>query len=60
LGAIVSIIVTTAIYIVFEMVLPLKDEFSVPQQFIKAFLVVGLTQEFTKYIIVRFFNQPKK
>jgi RsiW-degrading membrane proteinase PrsW (M82 family) len=42
------------------MVLPLKDEFSVPQQFIKAFLVVGLTQEFTKYIIVRFFNQPKK
>jgi RsiW-degrading membrane proteinase PrsW (M82 family) len=42
------------------MVLPLKDEFSVPQQFIKAFLVVGLTEEFSKYIIVRFFNQPKK
>ncbi|MFT4612130.1 MAG: RsiW-degrading membrane proteinase PrsW (M82 family) [Glaciecola sp.] len=60
LGAIVSIIVTTLIYIVFDMVLPLKDEFSVPQQFIKAFLVVGLTEEFSKYIIVRFFNQPKK
>ncbi|MEM5564944.1 PrsW family glutamic-type intramembrane protease [Psychroserpens sp. AS72] len=60
LGAIVSIIVTTIIYFGFDMVLPLKDEFSVPQQFVKAFLVVGLTEEFSKYIIVRFFNQPKK
>jgi len=60
LGAIVSIIVTTIIYMGLDIVLPLKDEFSVPQQFIKAFLVVGLTEEFSKYIIVRFFNQPKK
>jgi len=60
LGAIVSIIITTIIYIGFDIILPLKDEFSVPQQFIKAFLVVGLTEEFSKYIIVRFFNQPKK
>jgi RsiW-degrading membrane proteinase PrsW (M82 family) len=60
LGAIVSIIITTIIYVGFDIILPLKDEFSVPQQFIKAFLVVGLTEEFSKYIIVRFFNQPKK
>ncbi|WP_460220772.1 PrsW family intramembrane metalloprotease [Psychroserpens sp. MEBiC05023] len=60
LGAIGSIIITTIIYVGFDIVLPLKDEFSVPQQFVKAFLVVGLTEEFSKYIIVRFFAQPKK
>ena len=60
LGAIVSIIVTTIIYYLFDVALPLKDEFSVPQQFVKAFLVVGLTEEFSKYIFVRYFAQPKK
>ena len=40
--------------------MPLEDKFSVPQQFIKAFLVVGLTEEFSKYIIVRYYAQPKK
>ena len=60
LGAIVSIIVTTIIYIIFDILLPLEDQFSVPQQFIKAFLVVGLTEEFSKYIIVRYYAQPKK
>jgi len=60
LGAIVSIIITTIIYSGFDIILPLKDQFSVSQQFIKAFLVVGLTEEFSKYIIVRFFAQPKK
>nr|WP_321245299.1 PrsW family glutamic-type intramembrane protease [uncultured Psychroserpens sp.] len=60
LGAIVSIIVTTIIYIIFDMLMPLEDKFSVPQQFIKAFLVVGLTEEFSKYIIVRYYAQPKK
>ncbi|MCD2259393.1 PrsW family intramembrane metalloprotease [Psychroserpens luteolus] len=60
LGAILSIIITTIIYVGFDIILPLKDEFSVPQQFVKAFLVVGLTEEFSKYIIVRFFSQPKE
>ncbi|MCK8479869.1 PrsW family glutamic-type intramembrane protease [Flavihalobacter algicola] len=60
LGAVVSIIVTTIIYLGFDILLPLNDSFSVPQQFVKAFLVVGLTEEFSKYIIVRFFAQPKK
>ncbi|WP_204345950.1 YhfC family glutamic-type intramembrane protease [Psychroserpens algicola] len=60
LGAIVSIVVTTIIYLGFDILLPLNDSFSVPQQFVKAFLVVGLTEEFSKYIIVRFFAQPKK
>ncbi|MBR9914471.1 MAG: PrsW family intramembrane metalloprotease [Algicola sp.] len=60
LGAVVSIIVTTILYLGFDILLPLKDQFSVPQQFVKAFIVVGLTEEFSKYIIVRFFAQPKK
>lgn len=59
LGAIVSIIVTTVLYYMFDYVLPLQDEYSVFQQFIKAFFVVGLTEEFSKYIIVRYYAQPK-
>ncbi|WP_299336225.1 PrsW family glutamic-type intramembrane protease [uncultured Psychroserpens sp.] len=60
LGAVGSIIITLVIYLGFDMILPLKDKFSVPQQFIKAFIVVALTEEFSKYIIVRFFAQPKQ
>ncbi|MGB3606165.1 MAG: PrsW family glutamic-type intramembrane protease [Psychroserpens sp.] len=59
LGAFVSVIITTVIYLGFDLVLPLKDAFSVPQQVIKAFLVVGLTEEFSKYVIVKYFAQPK-
>ncbi len=59
LGAVVSIIITTLLYAVFDVLIPLNDAFSVPQQFVKAFLIVALTEEFSKYIIVRFFNQPK-
>lgn len=57
LGAIVSIIITTVIYYAFDIVLPLPNETSVFQQFIKAFVVVGLTEEFSKYIIVRYYAQ---
>lgn len=60
LGAIVSIIVTTIIYYGFDIILPINDDYSVPQQFVKAFVVVALTEEFSKYIIVRFYAQPKK
>lgn len=58
LGAIVSIIITTLIYFVFNIILPLPDKFSIVQQFIKAFFVVGVTEEFSKYIIVRYYAQP--
>ena len=57
LGAFVSIIITTIIYYVFDMVLPLTNRTSIFQQFIKAFFVVGLTEEFSKYIIIRYFAQ---
>ena len=60
LGAIVSIIVTTVLYYFFDLFLPLPDHFSIWQQFIKAFFVVGLTEEFSKYIIVRYYAQTKK
>jgi len=60
LGAILSIIVTTIIYYVFDYMLPLTNNTSIFQQFIKAFIVVGLTEEFSKYIIVRYYAQKNK
>ncbi|TXD84725.1 PrsW family intramembrane metalloprotease [Subsaximicrobium wynnwilliamsii] len=60
LGAIGSIIITTLLYYILDILVPIDDAFSIPQQFIKAFLIVGLTEEFSKYIIVRFYAQPKK
>lgn len=60
LGAIVSIIVTTILYYVIDIILPLHNNYSILQQFIKAFFVVALTEEFSKYIIVRYYAQPKK
>ncbi|WP_338733591.1 PrsW family intramembrane metalloprotease [Mangrovimonas cancribranchiae] len=57
-GAFVSIIITTVMYVIFDFILPL-DSSKVFQQFIKAFFIVGFTEEFSKYVIVRFYNQPK-
>lgn len=57
-GAILSIIITTILYVIIDIPLPLHDKTSVFEQFIKAFFVVGLTEEFSKYIIVRYYAQP--
>jgi RsiW-degrading membrane proteinase PrsW (M82 family) len=59
-GAIVSILITTLLYFGFEFVLPLNNHYSIQEQFIKAFFVVGLSEEFSKYIIVRYVSQPRK
>ncbi|KJD35013.1 branched-chain amino acid aminotransferase [Tamlana sedimentorum] len=59
LGAIVSIIITSILYYFFNIYLPLTDGLSIIQQFIQAFFVVGLTEEFSKYIIVRYYAQKK-
>jgi RsiW-degrading membrane proteinase PrsW (M82 family) len=59
-GAIVSILITTLLYFGFEFVLPLNNHYSIQAQFIKAFFVVGLSEEFSKYIIVRYVSQPRK
>jgi len=58
-GAVVSIIITTILYYTIDLFLPLNDNFSIIQQFIKAFVVVALVEEFSKYIIVRYYAQPK-
>ncbi|MDX1472003.1 MAG: PrsW family glutamic-type intramembrane protease [Flavobacteriaceae bacterium] len=60
LGAIVSIIITTIIYILFYRLVPLDDKSNILEQFFKAFFVVGLTEEFSKYVIVRYYSQSKK
>ncbi|MBU2940364.1 PrsW family intramembrane metalloprotease [Lacinutrix sp. C3R15] len=62
LGAIVSIIVTTILYIISDYTIPIaiKGNTSVLQLFIKAFFIVGFIEEFSKYIIVRYFAQNKK
>jgi RsiW-degrading membrane proteinase PrsW (M82 family) len=59
-GAIVSILISTLLYFGFEFVLPLNNHYSIQEQFIKAFFVVGLSEEFSKYIIVRYVSQPRK
>jgi len=59
LGGIVSIIITTVLYMFFDLFLALNDKFSIFQQFIRAFFVVALIEEFSKYIIVRYYAQPK-
>lgn len=58
-GAIVSILISTVLYIISENILPAADDFSVWQQFLKAFFIVALIEEFSKYIIVRYYAQPK-
>ncbi|NMH86104.1 PrsW family intramembrane metalloprotease [Flavivirga algicola] len=57
LGAIVSIVITTVLYYVSDSVLPILSSTSIFDQFIKAFFVVGLIEEFSKYIIIRYYAQ---
>lgn len=58
-GAIVSVLITSILYIIADKYIPLEDEYSVREQFIKAFFIVGFIEEFSKYIIVRYYAQPK-
>jgi RsiW-degrading membrane proteinase PrsW (M82 family) len=60
LGAFVSIIITSILYIVLDAVFPLTNKRSIVKQFIRAFFIVGLVEEFSKYIVVRYYAQPKK
>ena len=59
-GAIVSVLISFILYTLYDYTLPPSDEYSVWQQFLKAFLIVALIEEFSKYIIVRYYAQPKK
>ena len=60
IGAIASVLISTILYSISNFFLPKAQEFSVFDQFLKAFFVVALIEEFSKYVIVRYYNQPKK
>ena len=60
LGATVSIILTFTIGYIASSLVPITDAKSVSQQFIKAFFTAALVEEFSKYIIVRFYAQKNK
>ncbi|WP_299101133.1 PrsW family glutamic-type intramembrane protease [uncultured Winogradskyella sp.] len=58
-GAIVSVLLVFVIYFFTGRLIPVTDQFSIWQQFIQAFIVVALTEEFSKYVIVKYYTQPK-
>jgi protease PrsW len=59
LGAVVSIIITLVLGFAANIIFPVTDEKSILQQFVKAFFVVALVEEFSKYIIVKYYSQKK-
>lgn len=59
LGAVVSIIITAVLGFAANIIFPITDEKSILQQFVKAFFVVALVEEFSKYIIVKYYAQKK-
>lgn len=59
-GAIVSVFISTILYTIYDFAIPAGEEFNIWDQFIKAFFVVALIEEFSKYVIVRYYAQPKK
>ncbi len=60
LGAVGSVIITTVMYVIIDIPFPLTDRTSIFEQFIKAFFVVGLSEEFSKYIVVRYHAQTSR
>ena len=60
LGATASILMTLIIGAFGNFFLPVTDPESILQQFIKAFIVVALVEEFSKYVIVRYVAQNNK
>ena len=59
-GGIVSIVITTILYLLIDHVVELDNDFSILQQFIRAFFIVALVEEFSKYVVVRYFAQTRK
>jgi RsiW-degrading membrane proteinase PrsW (M82 family) len=60
LGATASILITALLGGFAAYFIPLTDDKSILHQFIKAFFVVALVEEFSKYIIVRYYAQKNK
>ncbi|MGV6844500.1 MAG: PrsW family intramembrane metalloprotease [Lutibacter sp.] len=59
-GAIGSIILSTILYQLYAVVFPPFNPKNIFEQFIKALLMVGLVEETSKYVIIRYYAQPKK
>lgn len=60
LGAFISVLVTFILSIILNSIHPLTNDKSIFEQFIKAFIVVALVEEYSKYIIVKYYAQPNK
>ena len=60
LGATVSLLLTFIISTIVSVLIPLTDAKSIFQQFIKAFILVALVEEFSKYVIVKYYAQKNK
>lgn len=60
LGATASIFITLILGALMSALLPVTDDKSIFQQFLKAFIVVALVEEFSKYVIVRYVAQRNK
>ena len=60
LGAVLSVIITVFLSSLSNYFFIITDAKSILQQFIKAFIVVALVEEFSKYLIVRYYAQKSK
>ncbi len=60
LGAFGSILITFILGVLANLIYPLTDDKTVFQHFIKAFVVVALVEEFSKYVIVKYYAQKNK
>ncbi|QMU63740.1 MAG: PrsW family intramembrane metalloprotease [Flavobacteriaceae bacterium] len=60
LGAVVSVLITIIFGTILGVLLPVDDEKSIFQMLIKAFIIVALIEEFSKYVIVRYVAQRSK
>jgi RsiW-degrading membrane proteinase PrsW (M82 family) len=60
LGAFASILITSILSVILSNIFPVLDDMSISQQFIKAFIVVALVEEFSKYIVVKYYAQNNR
>jgi RsiW-degrading membrane proteinase PrsW (M82 family) len=60
LGAFVSVLITFVLSIIAGFVFNLSNDNSILNQFIKAFIIVALVEEFSKYVIIRYYAQTNK
>jgi RsiW-degrading membrane proteinase PrsW (M82 family) len=60
LGAFASISITFILSSIIAVIFDLPNDNNVFQQFIKAFIIVALVEEFSKYIIVKYYAQRNK